>query len=75
MLFLRQNIVQKPSMASIKEVLFMSIDKCIKALLYFLNLRIIYRAIFAMLRQTTNSVHQSGGRQKICIKLEKKLWS
>lgn len=58
--FLRQNIVQKPSMAGIKEGrqiltpahskqqnLFMSIDKCIKALLYILNLRIINRAIFA----------------------------
>lgn len=37
--FLRQNIVQKPSIASIKEEhirtkLFMSIDKCIKSLLY-----------------------------------------
>lgn len=48
---LRQNIVQKASKASIRRLtyaskqpaaeLFMSIDKCIKALLYFLNLRLI----------------------------------
>jgi hypothetical protein len=78
--FLRQNIVQKPSMASIRQGVhtdkIVHVDRQMHKgfIVYILNLRIIKQAIFAMLWQTTNGFRQSE-RQKACRKLEKKLWS